>query len=117
MSVLFAFPACAAGSEAHAAEQAAALKSFEEAVYDKQRFKVPTELALEMFAAGEEDKGANGTKASSPGAEGEGEGMDVDGGPGAGGKRGAEGDGDDLAFKTVSPAKKAKVRRSVLIIV
>lgn len=98
------------GSEAHAAEQAAALKSFEEAVYDKQRFKVPTELALEMFAAGEEDKGANGTKASSPGAEGEGEGMDVDGGPGAGGKRGAEGDGDDLAFKTVSPAKKAKIR-------
>ncbi len=110
---------CAAGTEAYAAEQAAALKSFEEAVYDKQRFKVPTELALEMFAAGEEDKGANGAKAASPGADGEGDGMDVDGGPGAGagGKRGAEGDGDDLAFKTTSPAKKAKVRSRVLILV
>ncbi|PNW72301.1 hypothetical protein CHLRE_16g673900v5 [Chlamydomonas reinhardtii] len=106
----------ASNTEGYAADQAAALKSFEELSFEKQRFKVPAELALEMFmsdvpaaaAAAAADGAANGggsgegsgdeegdERAASPDAKmedadgaGESAGGSGAGGSGAGGGRG-----------------------------
>ncbi|GLC40692.1 hypothetical protein PLESTM_001102200 [Pleodorina starrii] len=108
----------ASGSEAHAAEQGAAARSFEEAAFEKTRFKVPTDLALEMFGSGD-----GPAAAAAAGGEGGGSGAGADGGGGAGGdgdgaggggggggvKRKAEEEPEQLAVKA-APTKKARIR-------
>eukprot|EP00198_Chlamydomonas_reinhardtii_P006483 XP_001695819.1 predicted protein [Chlamydomonas reinhardtii] len=105
----------ASNTEGYAADQAAALKSFEELSFEKQRFKVPAELALEMFMSDEGDERAASPDAKMEDADGAGEsaGGSGAGGSGAGGgrgrkKRAAPDDDDELAIKITAPAKKAK---------
>ncbi|KAG2501534.1 hypothetical protein HYH03_000041 [Edaphochlamys debaryana] len=74
----------ASGSEAYAADQAGAMRSFEEVSFDKQRFKVPAELALEMFAATAAEAGAAAAAAAG----------DAAGSGGEGGEAGQKADGD-----------------------
>ncbi|KAG2434127.1 hypothetical protein HXX76_007854 [Chlamydomonas incerta] len=81
----------ATNTEGYAAEQAAALKSFEELSFEKQRFKVPAELALEMFMSD-----APAPAAAAGGAGG------ANGGA-ANGDGGTDGSGDEEGGRAASP--------------
>ncbi|KXZ55574.1 hypothetical protein GPECTOR_2g1123 [Gonium pectorale] len=122
----------AAGSEAHAAEQAGAVRCLEELAFEKQRFKVPQELALEMFAADgaavAAGPGAGGGAAAAADGAAEVGGEKAEGaaaaesgaaaaagGGGRGAKRRAEAEaeadgGEELAVKAAPAAKKARKR-------
>ncbi|GIL79813.1 hypothetical protein Vretimale_12430 [Volvox reticuliferus] len=95
----------AGGSEAFAAEQGMAVRSLEELAFEKARFKVPADLALEMFSSGDGNRGA--AAGLGPAAEGGDEATIAVGGGGV--KRRADDEPEQLAVKA-PPAKKARMR-------
>ncbi|KAG2453942.1 hypothetical protein HYH02_002145 [Chlamydomonas schloesseri] len=90
----------AGNTEGYAADQAAALKSFEELSFEKQRFKVPAELALEMFMSDVPAAGAAAAAAGADGANGGGA-ADADGADGSGDEEGGGGGGGRAASPDV----------------